>query len=593
LRDATVSLPQGMTVNSSAASGLTGCAPDQIGINDASAPTCPDSSKIGTTTIDSPLLPDQMTGGIYVAKQGENPFGSLLAIYSTAYADGVWIKLAGEVHADPVTGRLVTTFSNNPQLPFEEFRLNFANGSHAILATPDDCGSYSTASALSPWSGGADAAPSSSFAITSGCVAGFSPSLTAGSQNAQAGAYSPFSVSLTRADTDQNLAGLTVRLPEGLLARLAGVPECTDAQLAHASSATAATELAEPSCPAGSQVGTVEAGAGTGPDPFFLSGKVYLTGPYMGAPYGLAVVVPALAGPYDLGTVVVRQALEVDPTTTQVTDVSDPFPTILQGIPLDIRRVDVDVNRSGFTVNPTDCAPTAVDGTALSIRGASAALSSRFQVGGCGDLGFAPKLEVTLKGATGRSGHPALRALLTTRPGQANIGRAQVNLPHGEFLDQGNLGDTCTRPVLQESRCPTSSVYGYARAWTPLLEKPLEGNVYLVGGYGYKLPALVAELDGQIRVLLVGKIDTGPNHGIRATFESVPDAPISRFELRMKGGKKYGLLENSEALCQAPKATRRAIARFTGQDGKVEHFKPVVANQCGKTKHKGAGGKKG
>ncbi len=593
LKNVRLSLPPGVTVNPSAASGLTGCSLKEIGIDDGNAPTCPDSSKIGTVTITSPLISDELTGSVYVATPTNNPFGSLLAIYVTAYADGVWVKLAGRVLADPITGQLVTTFENNPQLPFSDLELDFFGGDKGILATPQQLGTYTTTADLTPWSGEADSAASDSFSIGSRAVSSFAPSFTAGTANAQAGAYSPFSALLTRTDTDQNLAGLTVKLPEGLLAKLAGVSECSDAQLAHASAATAVAETAEPSCPAGSQVGTVTTGAGTGPDPFFLQGKAYLTGPYKGAPYGLDVVVPVLAGPYDLGTVVVRQALEVDPITAQVTDVSDPFPTILQGIPLDIRRVDVDVNRPDFTVNPTDCNPTAVSGTATSTRGATAALSSRFQVGGCGDLAFGPGLKITLEGATGRLGHPALDAVLTPKAGEANIGRAQVNLPHGEFLDQSNLDKTCTKPVLLEGRCPASSVYGRARAFTPLLERPLEGNVYLVGGYGYKLPALVADLNGQIRVTLVGKIDSGPNKGIRATFGSVPDAPISRFELQMKGGKKYGLLENSEPLCRASKQERRAIVRLTGQNAKVSQFEPLVQNGCGKARSKSAGGKKG
>jgi hypothetical protein len=246
------------------------------------------------------------------------------------------------------------------------------------------------------------------------------------------------------------------------------------------------------------------------------------------------------------------------------------------------------MDRPGFTLNPTSCAEKSVAGEEISIQGAVATLNNRFQVGGCEGLAFKPKLQLRLKGATKRIGHPALKATFTypRGGGYANVARAQVNLPHGEFLDQGNLNKTCTKPVLLAGTCPPSTVYGKAKAWTPLLDNPLKGNVYLVGGYGYKLPALVAELNGQIRVLLVGKVDSGKNKGIRNTFEVVPDAPVEKFVLEMKGGKKYGLLENSENLCKASKAKRRAIVHFTGQNGRVRQFKPVVANQCGKKKGK-------
>jgi hypothetical protein len=277
--------------------------------------------------------------------------------------------------------------------------------------------------------------------------------------------------------------------------------------------------------------------------------------------------------------------LNVDPVSAQVDAVSDPLPTILQGIPLDLRSIQVKLERPQFTLNPTNCEPFAITGAATSVFGQSVSLSSHFQVDECGALKFKPSLKLSLTGSTRRIGHPALKAVLTypKHGAYANIARAQVNLPHSEFLDQGNLNRTCTRPVLLEGRCPATSIYGKARAWTPLLEAPLEGPVYLVGGFGYKLPALVAELDGQIRVVLVGKIDIGKNKGIRNTFEAVPDAPVERFVLELKGGKRYGLLENSEDLCARP---QRTIARFTAQNGLVDQTKPLIANRCGKGKKK-------
>ncbi len=589
LRKAVVTMPKGVTVSPSAANGLAGCSDAQIAIGSKAEPTCPDTSNIGTVSIDSPLLAKPLNGQVYLGTQTPT---QLLRLFLVVKGQGLLIKLPGTVDSDPNTGQLKATFDNNPQLPFEELELKFDSGPSAPLVNPTTCGTYTTTTELTPWSApasGPPASPSSSFVINQGCgdAARFNPSLQAGTVNPLAGGYSPFQLNVSREDGSAELSTITAKLPAGLVAKLAGIPYCSDQALGAVPTAegTGAAQLANPSCPAASQVGTVGVAAGAGPNPFYLdTGKAYLAGPYKGSPLSIAFINPAVAGPFDLGNVVVRAALRVDPMTAQIEAVSDPLPTILHGIPLNIREVRVSMNRDNFTVNPTSCAAAAIGSAIGSTSGAKANPSSRFQVADCGALSFAPGLNIQLQGATGRLGHPALKAVVTAKPGEANIGRAQVNLPHGEFLDQGNLNKTCTKPVLLEGKCPESSVYGKATAWTPLLDKPLEGNVYLVGGYGYKLPALVADLNGQIRVLLVGKVDSGPNKGIRNTFEVVPDAPVSKFVLEMKGGKKYGLLENSEDLCTAPAAQRRAVARFTGQNGKVHQFKPLVQNQCGKGK---------
>jgi hypothetical protein len=623
LKDATVTLPPGMTVNPASADGLEGCTEQQMGyaptegkINfTEDAQSCPDGAKLGTVSVTTPLLRRALPGAIYLAKPYENPFGSLLAIYLAIEDEetGIVSKLAGKVVPDPQTGQLTTTFTENPELPLEDIRLSFFGGNRASLQTPPVCGSYRTTSRLTPWSTpqGADATPDSTFQVSEGATGGGCPTTEAGAPNApaftagtltpQAGSYSPFVLKVSREDGTQRIGRIEATLPPGLTGKLAGIPYCPEADIAAAKAREApnqgAAEIASPSCPQASEVGTVTVGAGAGPSPYYVKGRAYLAGPYEDAPLSLVIITPAVAGPFDLGTVVVRSALHVDPETAQISAKSDPIPTIIDGIPLDVRSVAIDMGRPQFTLNPTSCNPMAVLGSSISTLNQAAGLSSRFQVGGCAALPFRPKLKIQLKGATKRIGHPALKAVLTPRPGEANIGRAQVNLPHGEFLDQGNLNKTCTKPVLLAGNCPASTIYGKARAWTPLLDKPLEGNVYLVGGYGYKLPALVAELNGQIRILLVGKVDSGKNKGIRNTFEVVPDAPVSRFVLEMKGGRKYGLLENSENLCKAKKARRRAIVRFTGQNGKVDQYKPVVTNQCGK-KHKkakrhtkGSGGK--
>lgn len=604
LRDAVVKLPPGLTLNPSSAAGLESCTPGQIGlttpvgttpIHTTAAPaTCPNAAKIGTVEVDTPLLGHPLSGAVYVATPYENPFNSLLAIYIAVddAESGVVIKLAGHVEVGP-GGQLTTSFSGNPQLPFENFRLDFFGGARAALKTPAVCGTYATTSTLTPWSApesGPPATPSDSYAISSAPGGGpcptsadqqpNSPSFEAGTESPLAGAFSPFVMRLKREDGSQQFGSVTVTPPPGLVGKLAGIPYCSDAALAVAAGRTGKDEQSAPSCPDASQVGVVNVGAGAGPSPYYVQGRAYLAGPYKGAPLSLAIVTPAVAGPYDLGAVVVRSALEVEPYTAQITVRSDPIPPELKGIPLDIRSIAVKIDRSGFTLNPTNCEAMSVGATETSTLGNTAQLSNRFQVGECGKLSFKPKLSFSLKGATKRTGHPAVVAQLKMPAGGANIARAQVSLPSTQLLDQGNLDKVCTQPDIKAGTCPPRSIYGYAKAWSPLLDRPLEGPVFLGVGYGNELPDLVAELKGQIRVLVHGKVDTNKKRGIRNTFEVVPDAPISKFELRLKGGKKYGLIQNSVSLC---KKKRRAAARFVGQNGKVFVLHPKIKTSCKKS----------
>jgi hypothetical protein len=632
LRDAVITLPEGLVVDPSSANGLGACSLAQVGISasgepDAAPPACPDASKLGTVELETPALPAEacrreagepqfrnlaecpqpgeresvpLEGQVYLARQGENPFGSLLAIYIVVDdpRTGVVVKLAGEVVADPTTGRLTTTVTAGPQFPFSELRTHFFGGARAALRTPATCGSYEVSSQLTPWSApqsGPPATPGAGFGVSQAAGPGACPTTpshepnhpacTAGTVNPQAGAYSTFVVHGARADGDQPITQVNLTLPKGLVGKLAGVPYCPEGDLALAHSRErlggGAEELARPSCPAASQVGVARVGAGAGPEPFYVSGHAYLAGPYKGAPLSLAIVTPALAGPFDLGDVVVRAALDVDPFTTEISAVSDPIPTILHGIPLDIRSINLEMNRPRFTLNPTNCERSAITGDALGQFGTDAPLFAPFQVAGCKALAFRPKLRVSLKGPTKRTGHPALKAEVTypQGPGYANIAYAQVGLPGTEFLDQGNLNHVCTQAELKSASCPKSSIYGTAKAWTPLLEKPLEGNVYLGVGFGHKLPDLVAELDGQIRVLLHGKVDTDKQKGIRNTFEVVPDAPVSRFVLSMKGGPRYGLLENTEGVCARP---QRAAVKFIAQNGILRSYRQRIENGCGK-----------
>ncbi|MGN6815146.1 MAG: hypothetical protein ACTHK3_03560 [Solirubrobacterales bacterium] len=625
LKDARVTLPAGMAVNPSQADGLAACTEEEIGylsedeeagIHFSNDPnTCPDASKLGRIEVSSPVLaeykeegtevvtdpetgapiPRPLKGSVYLAKPFDNPLGSLLAIYLAVEdpRSGIVAKLAGKVEADPLTGQLTTVFEENPELPLSDIHLSLFNGARAPLITPIACGAHTTTTTLTPWSTpeGADAHPTDSFQVTgepgggacpsSEAGAANAPSLDAGTLNPQAGAYSPFVLKLHREDGSQRLTGIDTTLPPGLSGKLAGIAECSEAQIAQAKSREAPNlgqaEKESPSCPLASEVGVVKVAAGAGPSPFWTQGHAYLAGPYKGAPLSLAVIVPAVAGPFDLGSVVSRVALHVDEETAQIHAVSDPLPTILDGIPLDLRTVVLEMGRPGFTLNPTNCSPMSVLATTTSSLGAAASLSNPFQVGDCQSLGFKPHLKISLTGATKRSGNPALKAVLTMPPGGANVARAQVGLPHALFIDQANLNKVCTQANLHAATCPASSVYGHARAISPLLDAPLEGPVYLGVGYGHKLPDLVADLNGQIRVLLHGKIDTTKQDGIRNTFEVVPDAPVSKFTLSMKGGKKYSLIENSESLCAKP---QKASALFVAQNGRVDQFTTRIAVKC-------------
>lgn len=582
LKKAVVTLPKGLSLNSSAANGLSGCSEAQIGLFsedpvhfDTQPANCPDSSKIGTAKITTPLLPDPLEGSLFLAKQGENPFHSLVSGYLVAEGQGLTIKLAGRFELDPQTGQVTAIFDNNPQQPFSDLQLHFESGSRAPLTTPTACGTYTSEAEFVSW-GGQVKHGTSSFEITTGpdggpCPSGaFDPKLNAGTGNPVAGRTAPFILRLTREDGEENVSAIQATLPEGLLAKLAGVPTCGDGQAASGD------------CPASSQIGTVTVGAGSGSTPVFVPQAggsptaVYLGGPYKGGPYSLVVKVPAQAGPFDLGTVTVRNALYVDPVTTQVTTKSDPLPQILQGVPISYRDIRINIDRPDFTVNPTSCEKTAIRAEIASVGGKVATPTSPFQVGDCGALGFKPKLAVSFKGPTHRSGHPRLRAVLKTRKGDANIRKAVVTLPKTEFLENAHIRTVCTRVQYAEGSCPKASIYGFAKAWSPLLDEQLSGPVYLRSS-NHQLPDLVVSLDGQVHIDLAGRIDS-VNGRIRNTFWAVPDAPVSRFELTMQGGKK-GLLVNNTELCRSkPTVT----VEFEAQNGQVSRSAPGVRTGCGK-----------
>jgi hypothetical protein len=620
-KDITVKLPAGLSISPSSASGLGACsdqasdpAGDQVHYDNTKPVTCPDSAKIGTALATSPLLaahepvtdnvvgPEPIPGDVYLLKPhpGDLPIGGgnqegkfrlLIQLENERY--GVNFKLPGVATADPRTGQITTVFTDNPQLPAKHITVSLKEGPRAPLASPTSCGGFETTSDIVPWStpDTPDAHPTAKFAVTQGpngsacplspATRPFSPTMSAGTESNAAGQSSPFVLRLNRADGEQELSSLEATLPKGLAAKFVGVPYCSDAALAAAAARSGKAELANPSCPA-SRIGSVRVGAGPGTNPFYTKGNAYLSGPYKGAPLSVAVITPAVAGPFDLGTVVVRNALYVNPETAQGRVVSDPFPKIIDGVPLKLRSIDVNLDRPSFTLNPTSCEAKSIDATLTSTDGAIAKPSNRFQASGCKNLGFKPDLKLSLKGDTKRSGHPALKAVLNYPKGNyANIAKAVVSLPHSEFLAQNHIKTICTRVQFAADACPAGSIYGYATATTPLLEAPLSGPLYLRSS-SHPLPDLVAALHGQIDVDLVGRIDS-KNGGIRTTFDAVPDAPVSKFILTMQGGKK-GLLENSKNLCNS---VNKADVQFTAQNGVTLNSKPVLTNSCKKKQGKG------
>jgi hypothetical protein len=557
-----------------------------LGFDDA-APKCPESSKVATGQIVTPVLRNPLNASLYMAKQTENPFGTIFAGYLLARGQGVTLKVPAKFDVDATTGRVVATFDNAPQQPISTLELHFKGGNRGLITTPSQCGTYQTSYQLTPWSGTPPVEGTSSFTIDQNCAAKpFAPGFRAGSSSPLAGSFTEFVTQVTRDAGSPALTGIGVDLPPGVTAKLAGIPYCPEAALASvpAAAGTGAGQLAAPSCPAASQIGRVVAGTGSG-SPFYVdTGKVYLAGPYKGAPLSLAVVVPAIAGPFDLGNVTVRVAVRLDRATAQVHAVSDPLPTMLQGVPLDLRDVRVLLDREGFMLNPTSCEPQQATGTITGAGGASAQVSSRFQVGECAALGFKPRISLRLKGGTKRSDNPALTVTLRPRPGDANLSGVSVAFPRSEFLDQSHIRTVCTRVQFEADQCPKGSVYGSVTAWTPLLDKPLRGNVILRSSDN-KLPDLVTDLRGPaeqpIKLEAAGRIDS-VNGGMRSTFELMPDAPITRVVLKMQGGRK-GLLENSRNICAK---AYRATVGFTAHNGRTYADSPKLLVRC-------KGGKKG
>jgi hypothetical protein len=637
-KDITVKLPAGLAISPASADGLGACsdqasdpAGDQVHYDNVKPVTCPDSSKIGTAVATSPLLalrdpvedkkvigPEPIPGDVYLLKPhpGDLPIGGgnqegkfRLLIQLENAQRGINFKLPGTAVADPQTGQITTVFTDAPQLPSKHLTVTLKSGARAPLATPVTCGAFQSSANFVPWGTPTvpDANKTASFNVGagpngSGCPASaaarpFAPTMSAGTESSTAGHSSPFVLHIARADGDQELSSLEATLPKGLAAKFVGIPYCSDAALAAAAARSGSAEQASPSCPA-SRIGAVTVGAGPGTNPFYAKGSAYLAGPYKGAPMSVAVITPAVAGPFDLGTVVVRNALFINPETAQGHVVSDPFPKILDGVPLRLRSIDVNLDRPAFTLNPTNCSPLAVEATLTSTDGASARPSNRFQASACDKLAFKPGLSLAFKGATARTANPSVRATVTYPKGgsYANIAKTTVLLPPSEFIDNAHINNPCTRVQFNANACPPSSILGTATAYTPLLDQPLTGPVYFRSNGGERdLPDMVVDLNGQIHVTLVGFIDAVQKKGteesrVRTRFANVPDAPVSKFVLKLYGGK-HGLIENSKNLCKGE--IGKATVQMLGQNGKANDFDTALKTDCPKKakgkQHKGKG----
>ncbi|WCB96752.1 hypothetical protein DSM104299_05520 [Baekduia alba] len=569
VRKVAIAFPKGMSVSPSSAAGLGACTPTQIGLGTNDAPACPDSAKIGSVTIDTPLLPDPLHGDIILATQTDNPFRSLIAMYIAAKGPGFYLKLPGRVDLDQVTGQLTATFDNTPQLPFSHMRVSLQGGSQAPLATPPSCGNYTTRTEITSWASDNVVALDTPMAIDQGCDSpAFAPSFTAGMTNPLAGQDSPFVFTLTRADRTPYLSSIDAVLPAGMLARIGSVTQC------------GAGPAVTGACPANSAVGTVSTLAGPGAQPLALTGRVYLTGPYKDAPFGLSIAVPTAgqAGPFDLGVVVVRAGIYVDRTDAHVTVKSDPLPTIIQGIPLRLRQVSLSIDRPKFMFNPTSCKPSGVFGSFGALGGATSQQVALFKIGGCGDLDLRQKLalQFTGKRSTTDGTHPGITAKLTDVQGGANLARAEVKLPLSVALDPDNAQALCKPAQRAALACPKASIVGTATA-VSVLPHPLSGPVYFVEGTRKSPSGRVIATLPKLWIPLSGDgvtIDVNADSNVDAikrlvtTFRDIPDAPISQFSLKINGGK-HGIIVVSgrPGTCDRDKTID---SRFTGQNGQVE-----------------------
>ena len=593
LENATVTLPAGLTLSPSAADGLQACSDAQIDVDSIEPGDCPDASVLGTVKVDVPLLEGPLEGQVYLGEPECDPCtftdaaeGKMVRIYIEAAGSGVRLKKEGRVYLNPSTGQLTSRFEDNPQDPFEDLELRFKGGLRAGLATPQACEVATTTTDLVPWSSPItpDATPTSSFDVSSGGDGGacptippLDPSFSAGTSNPDAGQFSPFTLTFGREDREQDLAGIQVHMPPGLLGTLTGVPLCGGPQ---ASSGT---------CSAASEIGSMTVAAGPGSHPFYEKGQVYLTESYKGAPFGLSIVVPTVAGPFNLGSVVVRAQINIDPITTALTVTSDPFPQVIDGIPLRLRTANVTIERPGFIFNPTNCAQQQVSATIAGAQGTQVQVSAPFAVSGCAGLHFGPTFKVSTSGKTSRKDGASLDARLTFPTGaQSNVAKVKVELPKQLPSRLTTLQKACPVAIFEANpaACPSASVIGVVKASTPVLPVELAGPVYFVSHAGEEFPALIAVLQGYgVRVDLIGKTFISKAGITSSTFQNVPDVPVSSFELYLPEGP-YSALAASGNLCVS-KLVMPTL--FTAQDGaQLKQETPITVTGCPITKTKKA-----
>jgi len=589
LRDATVELPPQLMVNASLANGLGACSGDEAGLDSNQQPSCPASSTLGTVEARTPVLEAPLRGSIYFSSSQATSSGLQLLVYLVAGNDGAMVKLPATISVDRASGQVTTRLRGLPQLPISELSLHFFAGQRAPFVTPAACGAYRSAARLTPWARATETEAGDQFSIDSGaggsaCPPGpaalpLTPRFIAGVADPIAGASSPLRLELGRDDGEQPLTSFQASLPAGLSASLAGVDRCPEASLSAIAGRglDGKAELNAPSCPPGSQVGKALVDAGSGSEPLQLkTGKIYLAGPYGGAPLSLAIVLPAVAGQLDLGTVLVRTTVRMDPASGQLR-LAGELPTMQEGVPLNLRRVLLDLDRPGFMRNPTSCRAAAIEARVGGAAGATADPSMRFQVHDCGALGFGPKLQVRLLGGHGaarHAAHPRVQVLVRPRPGDANLAKAVLALPASEQLDPTHLRGTCSARQFAAEQCPAGTRYGSVRAASPALGDALTGPLYLrESKRGF--PDLAVHLEGELGIELSGRIEFAGGRA-RLILRDLPDLPLTHLSLTLDGGRR-GLFVNNRNLCREGAGV---TARMWGANGKVESRRTALKVEC-------------
>jgi len=593
IKSAVVTLPLGFTINPDAADGQKACTDVQANFGTEAPANCPDNSKIGTFAIGTQALPGPLTGAVYI---GQPQPGDQYRLFLAADGFGIHAKLVGDVRPDPITGQVAVHFDDLPQVPFDDFQLHLFSSDRGLMATPTQCTIYSTTAHFFPWNTTlADQTSTQIFGLDTGSngspcpgqVRPFSPSLLAGTSNPAAGTFSDFTLKLDREDGDQFLGKLNFTMPPGLTANLHGITYCPEAAIAAAANTPGLTEEEHPSCQASSQIGTTNVAAGPGSHPFHAVGKMYLAGPFKGAPLSLVAITPALAGPYDYGTVVVRVALNIDQRDAHVTADSETVPEIIGGIPIRMRSIQVNIDKPNFMINPTNCSPFSVISEGVGDQGTPARFSSYFQAVNCFSLPFTPQMSITQLGGhkfTTRGKDPALQFDLNTTAGDANLKSVSVTLPKAFEIDQSHLGNLCSKGQLEREHCAGRQPIGFVKDETPLLEKPLEGPAYAVSGFSNGknvLPHIAFILGGQVTIVPQTESTTLAGGRLKTVVPVIPDVPIGHFRFTLLAGA-HGYLANTESLCAASPVVS---VQMNGQNGKTFIEKVKTKTACKAKKH--------